>query len=91
MRLEGYGLEPGCNADFVVLQAADPIEAIRLKATRLQVVKRGKVIASTPAKVATLSLAGRPDSVNPAGLRPAKGLEQARSAGGRGWKHGPRD
>ena len=73
MQLEGYGLEPGCNADFVVLQAADPIEAIRQKATRLQVVKRGKVIASTPAKVATLSLAGRPDSVNPADYAPPRG------------------
>ena len=39
---------------LVVLQAADPIEAIRLKAPRLYVVRRGKVIASTPAKVATL-------------------------------------
>ena len=33
--LEGYGLEPGCKADFVVLQARDPIEAIRLRAARL--------------------------------------------------------
>ena len=29
MHLEGYGLEPGCHADMVVLQAADPLEAIR--------------------------------------------------------------
>ena len=26
--LEGYGLDVGCNADFVMLQATDPIEAI---------------------------------------------------------------
>ena len=32
MGLEGYGLEKGCNADIVILQAADPIEALRLKA-----------------------------------------------------------
>ena len=25
LHLEGYGLEPGCNADLVVLQAGDPI------------------------------------------------------------------
>ncbi|MCP4308916.1 MAG: amidohydrolase family protein, partial [bacterium] len=31
MHLDGYGLEPGCYADMVVLQADDPIEAIRLK------------------------------------------------------------
>ena len=29
--LEGYGLEKGCNADLVILQAADPVEALRLK------------------------------------------------------------
>ena len=60
MQLEGYGLEPGCNADFVLLQARDPIEAIRLRATRLQVVRRGKLLAQTPAATANLHLAGRP-------------------------------
>jgi cytosine deaminase len=58
--LEGYGLEPGCNADFVVLQARDPIEAIRLRAARLHVVRRGKVIAENPPHRAHLHLAGRP-------------------------------
>jgi cytosine deaminase len=45
LNLDGYGLEKGCNADMVVLQAADPIEAIRIKAPRLFVIRRGKVIA----------------------------------------------
>jgi cytosine deaminase len=58
--LEGYGIAPGCRADCVVLDARDPIEAIRLRATRLAVVRRGKVIARTPAPHATLSLPGRP-------------------------------
>ncbi|HBK78057.1 MAG TPA: cytosine deaminase, partial [Gammaproteobacteria bacterium] len=35
LALENYGLEPGCNADMVILQAADPIEALRLRANRL--------------------------------------------------------
>jgi cytosine deaminase len=61
--LDGYGLAPGCYADVVVLQAADPIEAIRLKATRLQVIRRGKVIAETPPAVATLEVSGRPKTV----------------------------
>ncbi|CAN5706067.1 amidohydrolase family protein [soil metagenome] len=60
--LEGYGLEPGCNADFVVLQARDPVEAIRLRAARLYVVRRGKVIAESPPQTARLHLPGRPDS-----------------------------
>ena len=62
--LEGYGLEPGCNADFVVLQARDPIEAIRLRAARLHVVRRGKVIAESPPQTARLHLAGRPPSTD---------------------------
>ena len=57
--LEGYGLKPGCRADLVLLQAHDPVEAIRLRATRLLVVKAGKVISTTPPAVATLNLAGQ--------------------------------
>ena len=60
MQLEGYGLEPGCHADFVLLQARDPIEAIRLRATRLKVYRRGKLLAESPAATATLHLDGRP-------------------------------
>ena len=63
--LEGYGLEPGCRADLVVLQAADPIEAIRTKATRLFVLRAGRVIAQTSARETTLSLSGRPALVRP--------------------------
>ena len=70
MGLEGYGLEPGCHADLVVLQAADPIEAIRLRSTRLFVVRRGTVIAQTPPRVAALDLAGRPGMVDPAAYAP---------------------
>jgi len=58
--LQGYGLEAGCFADFVLLQARDPIEAIRLRATRLQVFKRGKLLAQTPAATSQLHLSGRP-------------------------------
>ena len=35
MHLEGYGLEPGCDASFVLLQATSPMDAIRLRANRL--------------------------------------------------------
>jgi cytosine/creatinine deaminase len=61
--LEGYGLEPGCNADLVVLQAADPIEALRLKPARLHVIRRGRVIAETPPVAATLHLDNQAESV----------------------------
>lgn len=52
--LDGYGIAPGSRADFVLLQARDPVEAIRLKATRLKVFRAGKLVASTPPAVATL-------------------------------------
>ena len=60
MGLNGYGLQAGCFADFVLLQARDPIEALRLRATRLQVYKRGRLIATTPAATSALHLTGRP-------------------------------
>ncbi|MGA0534157.1 amidohydrolase family protein [Hansschlegelia sp. KR7-227] len=77
MGLEGYGLEVGANADFVVLQARDPIEAIRLKAARLFVVRRGRVIAETPQRITTLDLQGRPRSLDPASYAPALRDERA--------------
>jgi cytosine deaminase len=70
MGLEGYGLDPGCHADMVVLQAEDPIEAIRLKATRLCVIRRGDVIAEAPARRTALSLPGRPPALDTADYAP---------------------
>ena len=55
---------------MVLLQAADPIEAVRLRATRLLVIRRGEVIARTPALLAELSLKGRPASLDPASYAP---------------------
>jgi cytosine/creatinine deaminase len=70
MHLDGYGIEKGCNADLVLLQAHDPIEAIRLKATRLAVVRRGKIIAETAEKTASLHLDHRPSRLNGADYAP---------------------
>jgi len=55
--LQGYGLEPGCNADIVIVQAADVHEALRLKPARLYVIRRGNVIARTPPVISRLELA----------------------------------
>lgn len=62
--LDDHGLAVGKAGDFVLLQARDPVEAIRLRATRLAVVRRGVVIARTPAATASLSLPGRPSSLD---------------------------
>ena len=64
MQLPGYGIAPGNRADFVLLQARDPVEAIRLRATRLRVYRAGKCIARTPAAIALIDLPGRPPSVD---------------------------
>jgi cytosine/creatinine deaminase len=62
--LPALGIAPGAPADMVLLQARDPVEAIRLRATRLMVIKRGQVLATTPPKVATLNLPGRASQVS---------------------------
>ncbi len=64
LHLDGYGIAPGKRADFVLLQARDPVEAIRLRAARLLVFRAGKVVARTPAATATLHLPGRPPTVD---------------------------
>jgi cytosine deaminase len=67
--LTDYGLEPGKAADCVLLQARSPIEAIRLRAQRLWVMRRGRVIARSPAATATLDLPGRPPAVDHSAAR----------------------
>jgi len=62
--LQDYGIEVGHPADFVLLQARSAIEAIRLRAVRLLVVRRGEVVARTPACAAMLALPGRPPGVD---------------------------
>ncbi len=58
--LPDYGLAPGCHADLMLLQARSPIEAIRLRANRLWVMRRGQVIARNAPVETRLSLPGRP-------------------------------
>ena len=60
MGLEHYGINAGCHADFVLLQARDPVEAIRLRATRLKVFRRGHLLAETPERRSQLHMPGRP-------------------------------
>jgi cytosine deaminase len=47
MGVSGYGLEPGCAADLVVLDADSMHEALRLQAPRSWVLRAGSVVAST--------------------------------------------
>ncbi len=70
MGLDGYGIAKGCAANMVLLQASDKIEAVRLRANRLAVIRKGRVIARTAPVVTTLDLPGRPKAVNPAEYAP---------------------
>jgi cytosine deaminase len=63
MGLQDYGLHVGAKASLVVLDAGDPIEALRLRANRLCVIAKGKVIARGPRSDASLSIPGRPNAV----------------------------
>ena len=58
MNLEDYGIAPGCYADMVVLQAADPIEAVRISAERLYVLRRGKVLAQAAPRQSVVTFGG---------------------------------
>lgn len=71
MHLDGYGVEVGKKADMVLLQATDSIEAIRLKATRLAVIKHGRVIARTAPRQTALALPDRPTRLDPARVGPS--------------------
>jgi cytosine/creatinine deaminase len=71
MGLDGYGLAKGCAANMVLLQARSAIEAIRLRASRLAVIRKGAVVARSDPQLSQLNLPGRPTSVNPADYMPS--------------------
>jgi cytosine deaminase len=58
LNLQGYGIAPGCFADLIVLQAEDAVEAIRISAERLFVLRRGKVLAQAAPRVSTINFGG---------------------------------
>jgi cytosine/creatinine deaminase len=62
--LDGYGIAVGCHANLVLLQARNAIEALRLRATRLKVWRRGKLVSTMPRSGAQLQLPGRPGAVD---------------------------
>ena len=70
MGLEGYGLEVGCRANFNILQARSKVEAIRLRANRVAVVRGGRIIAENALIYTGLHLEGRPSGVDPANYSP---------------------
>ena len=62
--LENYGIAAGCDASFVLLQARDPVEAIRLRAQRLKVYRKGRLLAEGAPARSMLQVEGRPATVS---------------------------
>ena len=58
--LDDWGISPGQQASFVLLQASSVVEAIRLRAHRLAVYRKGVKLASSAPQVTALHLPGRP-------------------------------
>jgi cytosine deaminase len=60
LNLHEYGLRVGAKANLVVLDAGDPVEALRLRPDRLCVVSRGRIVAERTRGDPRLSIPGRP-------------------------------
>ena len=66
MGLERYGVTKGAAANFVLLQAYNKIDAIRLRAHRMAVVRKGRVISRSEPVTHQLSLSDTPKDLDEA-------------------------
>ena len=71
MGFESYELQKNGRANMVLLQARNKIEALRLKANRLLVIRGGKLIAQNDPVISKLFMEGRPTSINSADYEPS--------------------
>ncbi|WP_211261125.1 cytosine deaminase [Pseudonocardia acaciae] len=58
---ERYGIAEGRPADLMLLPAADPFDVVRRQVAPSHVIRRGRVVATTPPRVTTLDWPGRPN------------------------------
>ena len=71
MGFESYELQKNGRANMVLLQARNKIEALRLKANRLLVIRDGKLISQNDPITSKLFMEGRPTSINSADYEPS--------------------
>lgn len=64
MGIEDYGIEVGKSASMVILRAKSPVDALRLRAERLFVIKNGNIIAKTSPSKTTLCLSNDKNEVD---------------------------
>ena len=58
MGLDGYGVTKSCEANFVLLQAHDTIDAIRLRAHRMAVVRKGRIVSQSGPQIYQTAMNG---------------------------------
>jgi len=63
LNLPDYGLHVGARGSLVVLDAGDPVEALRLRPARLCVISNGRIVSEAPRGDSRLSIPQRPASV----------------------------
>jgi cytosine deaminase len=63
MGLDDLGLRPGARASLMVLDAANAVEALRLRPDRLVVISNGRVVSEKARNDSRLTLPGRPATV----------------------------
>jgi cytosine deaminase len=63
MGLDDLGLRPGARASLMVLDAANAVEALRLRPDRLAVISNGRVVSEKARNDSRLTLPGRPATV----------------------------
>ena len=71
MGFESYELQKNSRANMVLLQARNKIEALRLKANRLLVIRDGKLNSQNDPITSKLFMEGRPTSINSADYEPS--------------------
>jgi cytosine deaminase len=63
MGLDDLGLRPGARGSLMVLDAANAVEALRLRPDRLVVISNGRVVSEKARNDSRLTLPGRPATV----------------------------
>ncbi|RBI77124.1 cytosine deaminase [Roseovarius sp. TE539] len=63
LNLPDYGLHVGARGSLVVLDAGDPVEALRLRPARLCVISNGRIVSEAPRGDSRLSIPHRPATV----------------------------
>ena len=66
MGLDGYGMTKGCEANFVLLQAHDTIDAVRLRAHRIAVVRKGRIVSQSGPQIYQTAINGTTNDLDEA-------------------------